>query len=80
MKADLRLEPAQRDPQRVARALTTAMAVGIEELHAHYLQGYGTVPASLASYLQTKIEEMLVVVKKINWVLDTPTKDGMGGS
>jgi len=74
MKADLQLEPAQRDPQRVAHALTISMAVGIEELHAHYLRGYGTVPASLASYLESKMGEMLVVVKKINRALDGPVK------
>ena len=74
MKADLHLEPAQLDPQRVAQALVTSMAVGIEELYPEYLKGYGKVPEALASYLRSSVEEMLAIMKKINRALEPPTK------
>jgi hypothetical protein len=74
IKADLHLEPAQLDPQRVARALVATMTVGMEELHPDYLKGYGEVPDTLASYLESRLEEMLAVMKKINMVVERPTK------
>ena len=74
MKADLHLEPAQLDPQRVARALVSAMYVGIEELYPEYLKGYGEVPEVLASYLTSSVGEMLAIMKKINRALERPMK------
>ena len=74
MKADLQLEPAQLDPERVARALVTSMSVGIEELYPEYLKGYGKVPEALASYLRSSVEEMLAIMKKINRALEGPPK------
>jgi hypothetical protein len=74
MKADLQLEPAQLDPERVARALVTSMSVGIEELYPEYLKGYGKVPEALASYLRSSVEGMLAIMKKINRALEGPTK------
>ena len=70
MKADLQLEPAQLDPERVAHALTTSMSVGIEELYPEYLKGYGTVPEALASYLRSSVVEMLAISKRINRALE----------
>jgi hypothetical protein len=74
MKADLQLEAAQLDPQRVAQALVTSMAVGIEELYPEYLKGYGEVPEVLASYLRSSVEGMLAIMKKINRALERPMK------
>ena len=74
MKAELQLEPAQLDPQRVARALLTSMSVAIEELYPEYLHGYGKVPAALASYLRSRVQEMLAIMKKISRALERPVK------
>ncbi|MGA2628758.1 MAG: hypothetical protein ABSG54_00975 [Terriglobia bacterium] len=74
MKAELKLEPARLDPQRVARALLTSMSVAIEELYPEYLHGYGKVPAALASYLRSRVQEMLAIMRKINRALETVTK------
>lgn len=74
-KSDLRLERAQMDAAREASALVAAMIVDIEELHPHYLKGYGQVPQGLALYLEGRIRELLRLMHEIRQVLRKPTSD-----
>ncbi|MGD0696440.1 MAG: hypothetical protein ABSB82_16585 [Terriglobia bacterium] len=76
MKTDLGLERSDEDPAREARALIAAMITGIEELHPHYLRGYGKVPESLESYLETRLKGLLQVMDRIAKTLARPVSEG----
>jgi hypothetical protein len=65
VKSDLGLESSEEDAGREAAALVAAMTTSIEELHPHYLKGYGTVPDPTANFLEERVSDLLQVMKKI---------------
>jgi hypothetical protein len=69
MKTDLGLERVRRDAAREAAALVAVMTVNVEELHPHYLKGYGKVPDGLADYLKVQVDELVRVLEMIEQAL-----------
>jgi hypothetical protein len=79
MKLDLGLDSSKENASREAAALMAAMNTSIEELHPHYLKGYGAVPESTAKYLETRLDDMLRALTKIEQSLGTLTVEGKSG-
>jgi len=71
IKSELGLEPSRVHAKRYANVLVVAMSVDVEELHPHYLKGYGEVPEELAKYLKAEIPHLLDLIRQIGRVLGT---------
>lgn len=75
IKSDLALDRESRHASREAGAVLAAMTINVEELHPHYLKGYGRVPETLALYLELRIAELLGVLSEIEQVLGNPISE-----
>ena len=69
IKSDLDLEHAHQSAKREAAALVTTMITTVEELHPHYLKGYGEVPELLNDYLVEHLKDLLQTLEKIDRAL-----------
>jgi len=71
IKAELELEPARLRAKQHANALVVAMSVNVEQIHPHYLKGYGEVPEDLARYLKVEMHDLLRLIRQIGRALRT---------
>lgn len=69
IKADLNLEHHHRNVKREAMALVATMMTNVEELHPHYLKGYGAVPDPLARYLQGCLNDLADALEAVDRIL-----------
>ena len=69
IKSHLGLECSMEDASREAAALMAAMTTSIEELHPHYLKGYGEVPEPTSRYLETRLEDLMQALRRIEQAL-----------
>jgi hypothetical protein len=69
MKAELGLEHSHRSARREAAALVTTMITYVEELHPHYLKGYGEMSEPISRYLKERLKGLVEALDKINRTL-----------
>jgi hypothetical protein len=69
IKTELDLEHHHQNVKREAVALVATMLTNVEELHPHYLKGYGAVPDPLARYLQGHLNDLSDALEAVNRIL-----------
>ena len=69
IRAELELERLNQNVKRESMALVATMMINVEELHPHYLKGYGAVPDPLARYLEGCLNGLANALKAVNRIL-----------
>jgi hypothetical protein len=69
MKSELGLELSERSARREAAALVSTMITYVEELHPHYLKGYGAMPEPISHYLKERLKALTETLNRISRTL-----------
>lgn len=65
LRDDLHLEPTRQDIADAIRSHCSVYWVTLAELETKRLRGYGEIPQGFADYFDTRIEELLVRLRRI---------------